>query len=88
MAWVRASIPVAAVTEAGTDKVSSGSQMATFAAVKGLFTVILYLFFVSVITEEKVSSLPVPDVVGTVIIRGSGSVAAVFPSYFLISVAL
>ena len=48
----------------------------------------MYLFLVSVITEEKVISLPVPDVVGIVMKRGSGFVAAVLPSYFLISVSL
>ena len=41
MACVRASTPVAAVTEAGTVRVSSGSHTAMFAAVYGLFTVIL-----------------------------------------------
>ena len=47
-----------------------GVDQATFAAIRGLFTVILYLPSVSVMTEENVTSLPVPAVVGIAIKEG------------------
>jgi len=63
---------VAAVTIGGTVIVSSGSIIATFAAIAGLFIVNLNFSLVSVITEENVTSLPVPAVVG-IVMRGMQS---------------
>jgi hypothetical protein len=77
MAWVSASMPVAAVSIFGMDAVSPGSHRATFAAILGCLMLNLNLSVVSVMTELKVTSLPVPDVVGMAT-RGSVSPVTAF----------
>ena len=55
---------MAAVRVAGSPTVSSGSTRATRAAIRGLPTLILNDLAVSVTTDQNVTSLPVPAVVG------------------------
>lgn len=57
-------MPVAAVIEGGRDSVSSGSSSATRGQLKALPTLILTFCSLSDSTDQMVSSLPVPAVVG------------------------
>ena len=72
MAWVKASMPVDAVSSGGMVRVISGSTSATFGAMRGSLILNLNFSLESVITELKVTSLPVPAVVGMAI-NGSTS---------------
>ena len=71
MACVSASSPVLAVMCAGMSSISSGSISATYGAISPVPPA-LYLMWRagSVITDQRVTSLPVPAVVGTVIRGG------------------
>ncbi len=70
-AWASASIPVPAVTPAGSFTVSSGSIRATHDAMSGVPPTLNLIFRLgSVMTAHSVTSLPVPAVVGTAIIGG------------------
>ena len=69
-AWVNASIPVNAVTFGGMDLVIAGSTMATSDIITGVTITIFIFSFGLVSTENSVTSLPVPDVVGIVISGG------------------
>src|SRR5437879_13439593 len=64
-------MPVPAVTAGGSLTVSSGSITATHDAMFGMPPTLNLIFrFGSVMTAHKVTSLPVPAVVGTAIIGG------------------
>src|SRR4030042_6793608 len=65
MAWVKASIPVKAVTEGGRPMVNLGSTMATSGKRKGVTIPFFNFSFVSDKIAMGVTSLPVPAVVGT-----------------------
>lgn len=72
MAWVKASTPQEAIRPRGSVVRSSGSQMATSGErLSASMMVILRCSSVLVMTETKVTSLPVPAVVGT---HTSGSI--------------
>ncbi len=64
MAWVRASIPAAAVTLGGWDIVNSGSSIANVGINIELPMPIFRFCSSSVITAHRVTSLEVPAVVG------------------------
>src|SRR5512139_1223787 len=64
MAWVKASIPVKAVTEGGRPMVSFGSRMATSGKRVGLTIPFFNFSLVSDKMAMGVASLPVPAVVG------------------------
>jgi hypothetical protein len=64
MAWVNASMPVAAVIDGGSLRVSSASRIASFGNSAGLMITVLNRVLVLVNTVEAVHSLPVPEVVG------------------------
>ena len=66
-----ASKPVAAVTRAGIERVSSGSSSATLASRCGLKMTVLRPVAASVTTPERPTSLPVPAVVGMVTMGGT-----------------
>ena len=73
-------MPVAAVTAAGRPSVSSGSINATCAEISGVPpTLNLIRRSWSVITDQSVTSLPVPDVVGIAISGGMRFVIGFFP---------
>src|SRR2546425_4193166 len=66
-------MPVPAVTGPGSLTLSSGSMSATHDAILDVPPTLNLIFrFGSVITAHKVTSLPVPAVVGTAIIGGVG----------------
>ena len=62
--WVSASSPVAAVSQAGMSRCSSGSMIATLGIRNGLKTATLTLRSVSTTTVDRPTSEPVPAVVG------------------------
>src|SRR5512133_1712088 len=71
-AWVIASMPVQAVRYGGMVRMSAGSTIAREEMMFGSKITILYIFWVSVMTEAQLVSEPVPAVVvmaswGTVI---------------------
>ena len=66
-------MPVDAVSSGGMVRVISGSTSATLGAILGSLMLNLNFSLESVITELKVTSLPVPAVVGT---ATSGSTSA------------
>ena len=70
---------MAAVTAGGTEHVSVGSNNATVGASCGLMMLIFTRFFVSVQTAQAVTSLPVPEVVGTAMIGGNGLLTKPMP---------
>ncbi|MNH36064.1 hypothetical protein D3C79_968200 [compost metagenome] len=72
MAWVRASIPVAAVIEAGSLRVRAGSRMARRGNSNGLTMTVLNSVRLLVNTVDAVHSLPVPEVVGMAKIGNGG----------------
>ena len=78
-------MPVDAVMSAGRASVSSGSTSATVAAIRGLPTLNLNDRAASVMTDQKVTSLPVPAVVGMVIKGGIAFCTIPRPSYSRIS---
>ena len=65
MLWVSASMPVAAVTCGGSASVSSGSANTIFASTLGLNTMRFRCVSSSLITAERPTSEPVPEVVGS-----------------------
>ena len=71
MQWVSASNPVAAVTRGGIDTVSSGSRIAALAIKYGLKMTVLRPVASSVRTPDRPTSLPVPAVVGTLMMGGT-----------------
>ncbi len=71
MAWVSASMPVAAVRAGGMESIISGSLTEMVGSMSRSFRVIL-LWFASEITANCVTSLPVPAVVATAIRGGMG----------------
>ena len=64
-AWVSASMPVAAVTGAGSPTISVGSSAAMRGTRRGSMMTTLSLASGSEITAATVTSEPVPAVVGT-----------------------
>ncbi|MNF11814.1 hypothetical protein D3C80_2131200 [compost metagenome] len=72
MAWVSASMPVAAVIDAGRFRVSAGSRMARRGNSCGLMMTVLNRVSLLVNTVEAVHSLPVPAVVGMAKIGNGG----------------
>ncbi len=66
-----ASIPVEAVIEAGIVTVNSGSMIATFGIMSGLRRLTFMFDAGTESTAFLVTSLPVPEVVGTAI-KGTG----------------
>ena len=76
MLCVSASMPVAAVTAAGSASVNSGSAKTMRARIFGLNTVRLWWLSFSDTTAERPTSLPVPAVVGSATKYGSGCVIA------------
>src|SRR5438552_19037349 len=64
MAWLTASIPVAAVKAEGIEKVRSGSTSATRGQIRGSKRFIFLSRTVSVMIADGDTSLPVPAVVG------------------------
>ena len=72
MLCVSASMPVAAVTAAGSASVSSGSAKTAWARIFGLKTVRLWCVSFSDTTAERPTSEPVPEVVGSATNGGSG----------------
>ena len=70
-----ASNPVAAVTERGSDSSSSGSRIATLNAALASPQAIFSWVTSSETSAYDCASLPVPAVVGTPIIGGSGCFA-------------
>jgi len=77
MAWHKASIPVCAVGAGGSDSVSSGSRSASSGYRYGLFMPSFFLRFFRTKTAVKVTSLPVPAVVG-IMILGSPALGTLF----------
>jgi hypothetical protein len=71
--WVKASIPVAAVSRGGRSTVSSGSQIATRGMRNGLKMTVLRPVSGSVATPERPTSDPVPAVVGIATSGGMSS---------------
>src|SRR5205809_465279 len=78
MAWVSASMPVAAVTLPGSPSTSSGSRKAMRGAASGEPIVNLNFASGSVMTRKGVTSLAVPTVVGTAK-SGAGGLGGVRP---------
>ena len=64
MQWVRASMPVAAVTAGGRPRVSSGSANTARASSRGEKKIFLTWVCSSEMTALRPTSLPVPAVVG------------------------
>lgn len=77
IACVKASIPVVAVIFGGIEIVRVGSHIATFGVNKSLPMLIFVISLLLVKTENIVSSLAVPEVVGTAII-GNGLFLTLF----------
>lgn len=75
MAWVSASMPVAAVMAAGSFRVSAGSRMARRGNSRGLTITVLNSVRLLVNTVDAVHSLPVPEVVGMAKIGSGGWVS-------------
>ncbi|MEZ4505263.1 MAG: hypothetical protein R2848_05170 [Thermomicrobiales bacterium] len=73
MAWVSASIPVEAVSRGGKPSVSPGSTMAILGAIAQSRRETLICRVVSLTTELRVTSLPVPAVVGMAMSGRGGS---------------
>ena len=63
--WVRASMPVPAVIAGGMATVSSGSTIATHGIMNGLRRLTLTSWEAALRTALRVTSAPVPAVVGT-----------------------
>src|SRR5262245_5303114 len=78
-AWLKASMPVAAVTAAGMLIVSSGSSNAIRQAALGSPHAIFMRDFGLAMRAYDWASLPVPEVVGTAIIGSMGRVALPAP---------
>ncbi len=77
MAWLNASIPVAAVIAGGEVMVKIGSTIAIVGIKAGCLIIIFTSLFVLVITVASVASEPVPAVVG-IAMCGIGASAATF----------
>lgn len=71
-AWHKASIPVVALKEGGNVRVNSASKMAYFGMSVNELIVYLWWVFSSVMTAARVTSLPVPAVVGMATSGGIG----------------
>jgi len=73
-------MPVPAVTAAGSLTLSSGSITATQEAMFGVPPTLYLIFRLgSVITAQRVTSLPVPAVVGTAIMGGMRFLIGLWP---------
>src|SRR5512135_1172558 len=72
MAWVRASMPVEAVSGAGRPTIMAGSLKAMVGVILAVAKIIFTWVSVLVITAKRVTSLPVPAVVLTAMNGGSG----------------
>ena len=73
-------MPVAAVRNAGRPTVSSGSQIAALGSRNGLKITVLRFVAPIVMTVERPTSLPVPDVVAIAINGGKFAVIFAHPS--------
>ncbi len=79
ISWVSASRPVLAVRAGGKSQVNSGSTSATLGSIKGLRKLTLSRCPGEVRTELRVTSAPVPAVVGIASIGAGGRAKALPP---------
>src|SRR5574338_1074350 len=80
-AWVRASLPVAAVSAGGLPTISSGSLIATFGVQRQSTIAIFTCVLVFVMMQNRVISLAVPAVVLMARNGGMGFLLLSTPSY-------